>query len=114
MSDVERKLQAMHSTYEAAQRLADLGLASNEDGNRGVNADGFNTFGDLATVLMMQGSQGSLAERVMSTTCRALLSTLAAVAAEAAGQPGQVAPQLQAAQRELGTATKLIEGAART
>lgn len=107
MSDVERNLQALNEVYEAAARLAQQGLANDADGNRGVNAEGFQAIGDLAAVLMLQGQNGSHAEQVLSVACRAVLSALSAVAAEGAGREMQVRMQLAEASALLEDASAL-------
>src|SRR5690606_25296645 len=88
----EAGLQALQHVYDAADRLAGrglgVGMSPTPGGSQaGVNADGFQTLGDLAAVLMAQTSTGTRAERLLSTTCRALLSAQAAVSAEMADEP---------------------------
>lgn len=97
-------LQALQHVYDAAERVAALGLGSNADGQRGLSTDGFQALGDLATVMMMQASQGTQAERVLSGTCRALLSAQAAVLAEMSGEATE--PHLATAMQALADALR--------
>lgn len=83
----EGNIQALKHVYDAAGRVAAQGLGTDIDGHRGLNNDGFQLLTDLATVLMMQSSQGSRTERVLAGACRTLLSAQAAVLAEHTGEP---------------------------
>lgn len=95
----------MRHIHGATQRLAAKDLATDVNGDRRLNAAGFQTLADLAVVMMKAASTGTRAERALSLTCRALLSLQAAVAAELAGEPSD--PQA------LSTAKQALSGALR-
>lgn len=102
--DPAQAFRSMQHVYDAAGRAASRGLGSDADGERGLNADGMQVLADLATVMMMQASQGSQSERVLSGTCRALLSAQAAVIAEMSGESAD--PHLALAMQALAGALR--------
>lgn len=82
----EENLAAVGDVLQAAERLADRGLAKREP--RGINDDGMQTLADLLSVLIFQTGGGpSHAEQVTSATSRAMLSALADLYSELAGVP---------------------------
>ena len=86
------QVQALAETFDAAGRLAERGLAVNNDtaGNneatRGLNNAGLQTLGDLLTVLMLQtASSTNTTERLAGQCARVMLNTLAALYADLGG-----------------------------
>lgn len=71
---------------DSHERLRQAGLVAGPP--IGLNAAGLEVLGDLLAVLMVQtGSGSTTADRLVSETARAMLSALADLTAEWAGEP---------------------------
>lgn len=83
----EENLAALNDVVASYERLAARGLAIDSTTNRGLNADGMTTLGDLLSVLTFQAGAGEThTERVLSASARATLTALADLFGSMAGQ----------------------------
>lgn len=87
MTDHPDALAALAEAMKATRRLADRGLAIDQDDSRGLTREGIQVLGDLLAVLKIQTQQSpDPIDRLVSTSCQATMLALLALTESMAGR----------------------------